>query len=79
MAQPASVASLIPMPPLRRSRSITYSAMTPFWLASPPLVAVRLMPSDTSNTWKMITVAMRVMAMVTSSSTMLMPRCRLAG
>ena len=51
--------------------------MTPFWLASPPLVAVRLMPSDTSNTWKMMTVAMRVIAMVTSSSTMLMPRCRL--
>src|SRR3954466_10306704 len=47
--------------------------MTPFCCASPPLVVVRRMPSDTSNTWKMMMVPMSEMAMATISSTMLMP------
>src|SRR5437870_308096 len=50
--------------------------MTPFCCASPPLVVVRRMPSDTSNTWKMMTVPMSAMAIATISSTMLMPACR---
>jgi len=64
------------MPALRRSFSITYRPMAPFCCASPPLVVVRRMPSDTSNTWKMMIVPMRAIAIATISSTMLMPACR---
>src|SRR5262245_2563875 len=62
------------MPALRRSFSMTNRPITPFCCASPPLVVVRRMPSDTSNTWKMMIVPMSAMAIATISSTMLMPR-----
>src|SRR5262245_32675879 len=65
------------MPALRRSFSMTYRPMAPFCCASPPLVVVRRMPSDTSNTWKMMMVPIRAMAIATISSTMLMPACRM--
>src|SRR5712691_238494 len=48
--------------------------MAPFCWASPPLVVVRLMPSETSNTWKMMIMPISPISMATISSTMLKPR-----
>src|SRR5882672_4457059 len=53
--------------------------MAPFCWASPPLVVVRLMPSETSNTWRMMIMPIRPMTMATISSIMLKPRADFEG
>src|SRR5262245_21012193 len=74
MLHPAQSVSLKPMPELRMSCSSTYIAMAPFCWASPPLVVVRLIPSETSNTWKMMITPISPITIATISSIMLKPR-----
>src|SRR5262249_200892 len=71
--------SLTRVPALRKSFAIGYSAMAPFCCASPPLVVLRLMLSETSNTWKMTTVPISAISMATSSSMRLKPRLSLGA
>src|SRR5215813_5286872 len=74
MLHPAHWVSLKPMPELRMSCSSTYIAIAPFCSESPPLVVVRLIPSETSNTWKMMITPISPITIAIISSIMLKPR-----